>query len=224
MERAKGLKFNNTQVGILLIIIFHTVGLIGFFVPALQPLFIKLVPFHLLLMFFVIAFTNQFQKVKFAGFALLVGILGFYAEWIGVHTQWLFGDYQYGKTLGLKADDIPLLIGINWVLLVYGTGMLVRYTGTKNKLLRIVIATSILVLLDLLIEPVAIRFDYWTWFEQGRPTTQIPIKNYIDWFLVGFLLMTIFEHFRFEKQSRVGPVLIGTQFVFFIVLQWSRMF
>jgi putative membrane protein len=42
---------------------------------------------------------------------------------LGVHTGILFGNYKYGNALGLKLNDVPILIGINWFIVVYACGM-----------------------------------------------------------------------------------------------------
>ncbi len=67
-------------------------------------------------------------------------------------------------------------------------------------------------MLDFLIEPVAIRDDYWHWIDGS-----IPIKNYITWFLLSVVMLFIFEKFRFKKQGLAGPVLLAAQFVFFVI-------
>lgn len=204
-----------STIAIAVIILFHIVGLVGFFIPVTQTLFIKIVPYHLLLMFLVVEFTNQKADKKFFGFVLGIFILGFAAEWLGVHTHLIFGNYAYGKTLGLKVMDIPLLIGLNWFLLIYSTGVAMQYLGIKNLNYRVIAGAVVLVLLDVLIEPVATRFDYWHWFD-----VTVPLENYLGWFIIGGLMLGIFEAFKFEKQSKVGLILLVSQFVFFGLLHW----
>jgi putative membrane protein len=201
-------------VSVAVIILFHVVGLVGFFVPALTPLFLKLVPFHLLLMLLVILVNHYRLSDRFWAFALLIFCLGILAEWIGVHKNWLFGRYQYGRTLGVKVADIPLMIGVNWLMLVYAAGVLMQRFRLKSMLFRILIGAALLVLLDILIEPVAIKFDYWTWINHS-----IPLKNYLCWFGVSAAFLWIFESFKFKTQSIVAPILLLVQFIFFLLLQ-----
>jgi bisanhydrobacterioruberin hydratase len=212
MERQKDI-IKPAKGAIVIIILFHLVGLVGFCVPALQPLFKQLVPYHLLLMLLVIIASHKWLDAKFFIFIILIAAFGFTAEWLGVHKYWLFGDYSYGPTLGFKLFDIPLLIGVNWFLLVYGVGVTMQYSRLRNSLVRILLAAAVLVLLDLLIEPVAISFDYWSWLSAG-----IPLKNYGCWFGLSVLLLSLFELFGFKKQNMAAPVLLITQFVFFGVL------
>lgn len=45
----------------------------------------------------------------------------------------------------------------------------------------------IAVVLDLFIDPVAVRAGYWVWFVQGTVYYEIPLLNYVGW----FVLMTL---------------------------------
>ncbi|MEO6520931.1 MAG: carotenoid biosynthesis protein [Mucilaginibacter sp.] len=202
---------------ITIIILFHIVGLIGFLTPALQPLFLKIVPFHLLLMLVLIVYSHQSFNLKFAYFFASLFVFGFVLEWIGVHHHLIFGNYVYGRTLGVRLFDIPLMIGVNWFLLTYATGVLMQHLGFKNLNTRVILGAAVLVLLDILIEPVATQFDYWHWITMPGSLTA-PIENYIGWFLAGGLMLGIFEAFKFTRQSMVAVVLLISQFLFFGIL------
>jgi bisanhydrobacterioruberin hydratase len=199
-----------------LVIIFHLVGLAGFLVPGLNFIFLKLVPWHLLFMFLILLYSHQNGDKKFIAFITITYLLGFAAEWMGVNRHWLFGDYAYGKTLGVGFYGVPLIIGVNWFLLTYSAGVLMQRSRLRSPLIRIIAGASLLVLLDLLIEPVAIRFDYWHWVDRS-----IPLKNYGCWFGISILMLALFELFRFKKQNIVAPVFLLTQFIFFAVLYFA---
>jgi putative membrane protein len=196
-----------------LIITFNMVGMTGFAIPATQHIFMALVPWHLLLMGMFMGISHEQFNGRFLFFLLLVYVLAFFAEWIGVHTQLIFGNYYYGQTMGYKLWGIPVIMGITWFLLIYGAGVTMQWFGIRNMLLRVITGSVILVLLDMLIEPIAMRFDYWHW--AGGIT---PLKNYWGWLLVSMVMLFVFEAFRFKKQSLVAPVLLLMQFVFFGVL------
>jgi putative membrane protein len=221
MERAQDLKnplmataTRSQRISIIIIILFHAVGLIGCSLPATDVQFLKLVPWHLLLMTVVIVCNHNQLGSRFFLFALLVFVIGFTAELIGVHTGWLFGNYTYGETLGTQLFRIPLMIGVNWFLLIYSTGVLLQRSRIKNSIVRILAGAVILVLLDILIEPMAIHFDYWHW-----ANNHIPLKNYVCWFGLSALLLFVFDQFKFKLQSIVAPSLLIIQFVFFMALE-----
>ncbi len=125
----------------------------------------------------------------------------------------LFGDYTYSDVLGVKLDGVPLIIGVNWFLLVYSTGILMKRARVRSAIIRVILGALLLVLLDAFIEPVAVRYNYWRWDHDI-----IPFENYASWFLVSAVMLAIFELFKFKKQSVVAPVFLLVQFLFFIIL------
>jgi putative membrane protein len=213
MERPENIKSTKITQPVRLVIIFHLVGIIGLSIAETKPLFLMLVPYHLLLMMGILSFTHDRFDIRFALFFLLIFTAGFAVEWAGVHTGQLFGSYAYGPTLGFGVDDIPPIMGVNWFLLVYSVGVTIQYSGIKHPALRVLLGALLLVLLDVVIEPAAIKFNYWHW-----ANGVVPVNNYICWFVLGAVLLLVFELFRFKKQSIVGVVLLISQFIFFIAL------
>jgi putative membrane protein len=213
MERQENIK-PSAGFAIVIIILFHLVGLVGLEIPQSRSLFLQLVPWHLLLMMTVLVFMHQSVNTRFILFILLLFIAAFAAEWTGIHTGLLFGSYAYGDTLGLKVYDVPLIIGVNWFLLIYSTGVLMQRSQVKSVWIRVTAGALLLILLDILIEPVAVRFNYWHW-----TGNQIPLKNYVCWFLLSGSLLLVFEKFTFRKQGVAGLVLLVVQYVFFLLLR-----
>jgi putative membrane protein len=208
--------FNKASICSLIIILFHFVGLYGFLTPEYVDIFIKLVPFHLLLMLLLIVISGYDRSTNIILFSLLTYLLGFLVEVAGVNSGLIFGSYTYGNTLGIKIWQTPLLIGVNWLVLVYTTGIVLS-TLRLNKYLLPLIGATILVGIDFLIEPVAIKYDYWSWSEGI-----IPLQNYLGWFIVSFIMFFGYGLFDFKKQNKSAIVLFIAQICFFITLNtWS---
>ncbi|MFM6953391.1 MAG: carotenoid biosynthesis protein [Sphingobacteriaceae bacterium] len=198
---------------IFLVILFHAVGFFGFFL-SYNELFTRLIPFHLLLMLLLLVWAYDSFNYRFS---LLIYCLGFGIEYVGVHTGLIFGRYEYGAALGVKLASIPLLIGVNWVLLIFSAGSLIQYLSLKSDVLKSALAAALLVLLDAFIEPVAIRFDYWHWISGS-----IPLQNYIAWFLFSFVCFLLFFSRKIAPKNPVALTLFLAQFLFFIALNyWS---
>ena len=201
----------------MIIILFHLVGLYGFMTPAFEDLFIKLVPFHLLLMLLLMILTVDDKSTDLIKFTVVVYLAGFFIEVIGVNTGRIFGTYTYGTALGIKLWATPLLIGVNWLILVYCTGVFLEYFNLKSRWLFSALGAAILLGMDFLIEPVAIRFDYWSWFEGI-----IPLQNYLGWYIFSFLLFSLFSGLNFKKDNNAAIVLLFAQFIFFLALNlWA---
>ena len=208
---------NRTLFCSIIIVLFHLVGLYGFLTPALELLFIKLVPYHLLLMLGVMVFTVNDRSLGLIKFTAVVYLAGFFIEVIGVNTGQIFGDYIYGTALGIKLWATPLLIGVNWLILVYSTGVFLETYNFKSKWLFSALGAGILLGIDFLIEPVAIKFDYWSWFEGV-----IPVQNYLGWYIFSYCLFLFFSASNFNKKNKAAVVLLFAQLCFFLALNlWA---
>ncbi len=191
-------------------IIFISIGLIGFFSP-LATLFKSLSSYNLLLTFILvlISFKNDFKN--FSKLLLITFTIGFISEQIGIHTGYLFGNYNYLNNLGLKLYGVPLIIGINWAILSIGAWNISKKI-TQNKLINILIASLLMTIFDFAMEPTAIELNYWKW-ENGI----IPLYNYISWFFVSSIAVFFCSIYQ-KDYSGITRIVFVSQFVFFIIL------
>ncbi|MEO5910156.1 MAG: carotenoid biosynthesis protein [Pelobium sp.] len=197
----------------IFIVIFHVVGLVGFILLEYQEFFLSFVPFHLLLMgAILLANQKEFTTQLWKGVAVIT-IGGFVIELIGVSTGKIFGVYSYGATLGYKLFDIPLIIGVNWFILVFSVGSVLKKYFKHQRNLKSLIGAAILVGIDILIEPIAIKFDYWAW-KDGI----VPLQNFVAWFIVSFVMLRVYYEIDFTKTNKVALLLLTSQVIFFIVL------
>ena len=143
----------------------------------------------------------------------LVGATFFFAgmlvEWIGVHYHFLFGSYYYGENLGFKIDGVPLLIGVNWMILTLITGCISTYFFDK-KIIRIIAASTMMIFLDFFMEVAAPPFDFWIWEEEVA-----PLRNYIAWFGIALILHTIYQAANIRGNVKLSAHLYLSQLAFF---------
>ena len=158
-------------------------------------------------------------------------MIGFAVEVIGVNTGLLFGNYSYGKVLGPQWQKVPLLIGVNWFIVLYCCGIcintflakVITRVATESKMPPHVLKTmsviadgaTLAVLFDWLMEPVAVKLGYWQWNGDGS----IPLYNYICWVTVSVLLLAVFHFCKFNKQNKFGINLLMIQVMFFLLLR-----
>lgn len=211
-------------------ILFHSIGLIGI-VFFQSDSFIKTTPLNLLLMGGLLVFTTERKNNAFALFFLLCFFAGIAVEVIGTSTGWLFGHYTYGKMLGPVIMDVPILIGINWFIIMYCCGVSIHMLHSslsasrpqtktlmsKNfKMFSVLIDGALLaVFFDWVMEPVAIKLGYWQWLADG----EIPLYNYICWFAISVLLLFVFQKLPFTKQNKFAVNLLLIQAMFFLLLR-----
>ena len=196
----------------LVITVFYAVGIIGMMIPAFRPAFQMLTPFHLLLSLGILFLFHRDWNLGFLIFAAAAFLLGYGSEVMGVHTGFPFGNYSYGPVLGFQLFEVPLMIGVNWLLLVYMTGNLFK-ERVSNDLLAAALSASLMVLLDVAIEPVAVALDFWTW--EGDI---IPLSNFIGWFGVAFLIQLIYRKVVFDKSNAISFYLLLHMAAFFVLL------
>lgn len=198
---------NNKQYLLLaIIVIFHTVGFFGL-QSASRAYFLSLSPLNLVLSFTCLLLSYSRLTYRLLLAILVVGIAGFTAEYIGVHTQLLFGEYHYGNNLGYKLAGIPLLIAINWVMLSF-SAIAIVISLQISVLVKALLSATLMTLLDFFIEPVAINSDFWSWADGI-----IPIYNYVCWFVLSFIL-----HFWLLKREVVEQNTVGIGLYVVLVL------
>ncbi len=201
-------------VSIFLVLLFHIVGLIGMMGDH-PSFFIRNTPFNLLLSA-ALLFWNQDEWKPIHFLALLIIYSGgFLAEVIGTGTGLLFGNYWYGKTLGWKLWDVPVIIGMNWIMMIYLVGNLFIYMSLSIWK-KSALAALLLVLLDYFMEPVAMSFDYWQW-----ENATVPVTNYICWYFISFLFLSLFFKAGFRKYNPLSAVLFFMQLLMFVVLYFK---
>jgi uncharacterized membrane protein len=196
------------------LVIFHAVGFWGLLFSGEPEKFQRLTPMNLLLTNVLLFAFHRRWNAAFVLFAVVVMLAGFFAEVVGVHTGLLFGDYAYGESLGIKLLEVPLLIGLNWLMLVYTTGHLVNITQF-HWVTKAIAAAILMVGLDFFMEPVAMEFDFWDW--QGG---YIPWSNYAGWLGLSVLLQLYFQKAAIFKQNQLAPYVFLVQVVFFVSL-WT---
>ncbi len=195
------------------LILIYIVGVCGIlFTCDLQhSIFLKLSSLSLIITTVVVLLFHTSWNRNFILSAAIIFLFGFFIEVIGVKTGILFGNYWYGKTLGYKLMEVPVMIGVNWFLLIYIIAA--SFSAIKETLLFALICASTMTFLDVFIEPVAIKLDFWQWQNNA-----IPLQNYAAWFCISFMLFLFFRKANGIIKNRLSLVTLATQFLFFAIL------
>ena len=205
------MKENKGSILILVIVIFYTVGTVGMMMPDYREQFLDLSFLNLLLSFAIVLLSRHKRLQHFILFLFLSFLTGMLAEWIGTKTGLLFGDYSYGENLGPKISGVPLVIGINWGILVVASASVVMRLKL-NFWWSVVASALLMTLFDVLMEPVAIKSDYWRW------NGAIPLYNYVCWFAVSLPLHYIYFRSGLAESNKVFDALFLVMSIFFIIL------
>ena len=201
-------------ISIGIIWLFHICGMIGISYGN-KEFFLAFTPINLFISF-VLLFINQVQLEKpELNVALIIFFIGMISEILGVNYGLIFGDYVYLDNLGFKVLGVPVLIGVNWIILTFITGSMSSYI-IKNKYVAALTGAILMIILDLIIEPVAPLLGFWIF---DLPT--VPLQNYIGWFVIGLTTQYIY-HFSVERKEysfSINLLLINAIFFAFLNFQ-----
>jgi putative membrane protein len=192
------------------LILVYVSGSIGFVVnPAF---FSPFTPYTLLLTCFVFLIHSPLADKKFLIAFFSIAFLGFIIEVIGVKTGLVFGKYSYGNGLGIKLLEVPLIISINWAMLICA-GIRIVSGFFANRKTVLLVAALLVTLIDLLIEQVAPKLDFWQ-FEGGFPS----LHNYLGWIGVAFFTSYFFYPTIIKGNRNVSLIILILQIIFFTSL------
>lgn len=222
--------FTKNNIAIFIAILFHVSGLIGILFTPYQHWFVQNTPLNLVVMFLLLIYTQPNKNKQFFLFVSIAFLAGMGTEIIGVNTGKLFGHYKYGLVMGKQLSGVPFLIGINWFVVVFCSGVIMhklnswiedKYLGAGIQMRPIVQTISFVfdgallaTLFDYNLEPVAIKLNFWQWHNNV-----IPLYNFACWFIISAALLAVFKALNFNKANQFAVHLFIIQFLFFVALQ-----
>ncbi len=192
------------------LLLVYVSGSIGFVVN--PPFFSPFTPYTLLLTCFVFLIHCPLADKKFILAFFSIAFLGYIVEVIGVKTGLIFGKYSYGNGLGFKLLDVPLIISINWAMLICA-GIRIVSGIFVNKITVLVVAALLVTGIDLLIEQVAPKLDFWQ-FEGELPS----LHNYLGWIGVAFFTSYFFYPIIIKGNRSISLIILILQIIFFTSL------
>jgi putative membrane protein len=133
-------------------------------------------------------------------------------------TGFPFGHYHYTDGLGAKLFLVPLLIGpaylstgyLAWAVSNVLIGEVHRGSGALTTFAVPFIASFLMVMWDLCLDPTASTIrNIWIW-EQGGGYFGVPLSNYLGWFFTVYVFLQLFALFvrsrrAGEQETRTWP-------------------
>lgn len=142
---------------------------------------------------------------------LIWGGITFFISWsaetLSIITGFPFGGYHYTEVLGVKAGAVPLAIMAAYFVIGYlawtmGTifvGSLSRGIERRNLFLIPFVASFLMVMWDLCLDPIKSTIERaWVW-EEGGVYWGVPISNFLGWYLTVFLIFQVFALFLYRN-------------------------
>ncbi len=191
--------------------IFYAVGTVGI-LSRFSEYFVRLT-FANLVLTAVLLLVNAkgFGRSAAVGFSVSM-VVGFVVEALGVKTGLIFGEYHYTDRMGPRVFEVPLVIGLNWAILIHAIHAWVGKRLRSRTLMAAVGATA-MTAFDWVMEPVAIRLRLWVW-----QADMVPLKNYLAWWGLSFLLLLASDAIGPRPNNRLAPWVFGVMLMFFAIV------
>ena len=206
---------NNKEFLRLSIFFLWLINISGFFgiTSDQSEFFLSTTPYVLSLTLLLLLINHDLSDNKSKIGLILIFFLGLIVEMLGVNYGFFFGEYSYGANFGPKIYEVPYVIGFNWVLLIIATGSLSDKLIKGKEIYKILFASSLMVLIDLLMELSAPKLDYWEFV-----ISPVPFSNYFWWFIFSICFQYIFFKTVKSKEYNLSSNILVIQFLFFAML------
>jgi bisanhydrobacterioruberin hydratase len=211
MSRATHWERNRFRFTLGILIVVYAVGTVGI-LSAHSERFIPLTFANLMLTaLLLLANAEGFGRRAALAF-LLCMVAGFCAEVVGVKTGVIFGVYHYTDRMGPRLIDVPLVIGLNWAILLHAVqAWLGRWL--RSRTLMASAGATLMTAFDWVMEPVAIRLRFWAW-----DGDTVPLRNYLAWWGLSFVLLLASDCISPRPRNRLAPWVLGVMLVFFAII------
>jgi uncharacterized membrane protein len=169
------------------------------------------------LLAFLLAAVRDLGPWRTMGFLGWGWAVAFVAEYSSTRVGIPFGLYHYtAATVGqeLYLSNVPAFDSLSFVFLAYASLCLARWAAGKRAGAAVaLLAGVVMMLLDVVIDPLAVRGDRWFlgrifYYPAGGLYFGVPLSNFFGWMLVGWVtvggyLWAVGRHD--PRRARLGP-------------------
>ena len=191
---------------------FFALGFVGLAIPYTFPFFVLLTPLAIVVALGMLIMGHQ-RPLDWRFFTAMgiVFVLSYVVELLKVHVFFLENVFVFGDSFGPVLLNIPLLIGLCWVALIYICAAIAERLKT-NTVMKVLAASGLVVFFDIVVELVAHKLDFWYWM------WEIPFWNYLMWFVAALVMFTIMKLFKVNIENKLALPMYMTLIVLMLLL------
>lgn len=169
------------------------------------------------------------RALTFTGWAWVVAFL---AEYSSTRNGFPFGLYHYTEaTRGreLYLANVPFMDSLSFAFLAYAAFSLARLVFGRSRGLGAVVLSGLLMMfLDVVIDPLAVRGDRWFlgrifYYPEGGLYFGVPLSNFAGWAVVGWVIVGGFSaalRRSAERRPLLGAGLYYGVLAFNLAVTW----
>lgn len=199
----------------IFLVFFYTVGVVAIYMPLTSSFFMSLTPVALLLSIGLLSCYHENYDSKSVRVFSVIFLAGYLIEVTGVNTGLIFGNYKYGDNLGFQLFNTPLMIGFNWLLMIYVTSSIVEKFKI-NVYQKVFLASLLMIVYDIILEQLAPKLNFWKWENDN-----IPFQNYIAWFGIAVFFHSLIKIYKINTSNTLSSTVYLCQLVFFLALMFK---
>lgn len=165
----------------------------------------------------------KFGDLKLKLTLIILSLFALFIETVGILTGFPYSSFYYLDSLGIKIfSTTPIVLLLTFSPLVFGA----IYYATKisnKKSLIFIYSVLFLVILDLILDPVAVALNYWVWVNDGIYYS-VPFQNYLGWIFSSSIVVAIYYYFnkfkvvKYQQLSFYYSLWIWTGASFYLML------
>ena len=178
-----------------------------------KEFFLRTSPFAILITFILLVLNYDFKQKGFISALISIISIGFLVEFLGVNYDLFFGSYEYGDNLGYKIGGVPIIMSINWLVLIFLTGSFAEKIIPNSLPLKVLFASLLMVFIDVFLEICAPKLDYWKFNDEI-----VPMSNYNSWFIISAICLYIYFRLIKDKEHTLSTNVLVIYFAFFGLL------
>lgn len=191
---------------------FFALGFVGLAIPYTFPFFIMLTPLAVVVALAMLIMGHESPtNWRFFVAMGIVFVFSYVVEFLKVHAFFLGDVFLFGNSFGPMLFNIPLMIGLGWIALLYMCAAIAEQLQT-NTIMKVLAASGLVVFFDIVLELVAHRLDLWYWM------WEIPLWNYVMWFASALLMFTIMKLFKVKIDNKIALTMYVSLIVFMLLL------
>ena len=207
--------YNNKEFLRFSIFFVWLINISGFFgvLSDQKDFFLSTSPLAILISFILLLLNYNFRQKGFATALISIITIGFLVEFLGVNYDLFFGSYEYGNNLGYKIGGVPIIMSINWLVLIFLTGSFTEKIIPNSLPLKVIFASLLMVFIDIFLEICAPKLDFWKFNEEI-----VPMSNYNSWFIISAICLYIYFRLIKDKEYTLSTNMLVIHFAFFGLL------
>ncbi|MBU5687814.1 MAG: carotenoid biosynthesis protein [Candidatus Aenigmarchaeota archaeon] len=134
-------------------------------------------------------------------------------------SQGFEGGYYYNKNFSIFIFHLPLFVSLAWSIIIYTSIKIAQSLKISENSLPFA-ASLIVLLIDLAIDVIAIRLEYWTWIGYSLKDGYfgVPASNFIGWLFISFSWFYIDQKLKIKKNWLKYSIMPIIAYIFYFLL------